>query len=341
MVTSLPQPTSSGDCPATDLAGSFPDQFSWLTPAQRIHTLVERYVTLETLQERLQELPQQFMQPHPRPWKPIPWATIHPDHIRGIAPQTFCQILAGAINTESPIRGYTQASRQYLEHFYPQMARFVGGTLSPSGQLASLGLWEVEEKRHTPALLQLYTRLTGQKFTPVPHAARPYTPSGNPRTDLYRHGLHRIATEYGATCLYLWMMAHTTGPLQAVLEELLIDEINHMTKFWGFGVWAYPDTSLGKTMAILSQALIQKWRDRRTQGSLIHTLRRMMDELAWEHWSLNNRLTFLYTLDQVMRVLWQWHDRLTADELMGLFGRNFEGEEERGESGEREEGGCG
>ena len=42
-------------------------------------------------------------------------------------------------------------------------------------------------------------------------------------------------------CLYLWLMSHTTGTLQQVRGELLQDEINHLTKFWGMGMWLYPD----------------------------------------------------------------------------------------------------
>lgn len=233
---------------------------------------------------------------------------------------TFCRVLAGSINTEAPIHGYTQASRQYLERFHPQMAAFVGGRIDGDGQVIELGLWEIEEKRHTPALIALYTRLSGQKPTVNPHAARPYTPGNCPRQDLYRHGLHRIATEYGATGLYLWLMAHTTGPLQAVLAELVRDELNHLTKFWGFGRWAYPQAGLGQVVTTLGKALVQKWRNPQLQGSLAHTLRRMMGELGWEHWSAVNRLTFLHTLDQVMRVLWRWDRQLSQDALNQLFG---------------------
>jgi hypothetical protein len=200
------------------------------------------------------------------------------------------------------------------------MAHFVGGQVDDAGRSLALGLWEIEEKRHTPALVSLYTRISGQKPEIIPHAARPYTPSGDPCHDLYRHGLHRIATEYGATCLYLWMMAYTTGPLQAVLGELLIDEINHMTKFWGFGRWAYPNTGLHTIALTFTQALAQKLRNPQLQGSLLHTLRRMMAELGWADWSPTHRLTLLYSFDQVMRVLWQWDRTLSRDYLDSVLG---------------------
>ncbi|HEY9888316.1 MAG TPA: hypothetical protein V6D02_07940, partial [Candidatus Obscuribacterales bacterium] len=98
------------------------------------------------------------------------------------------------------------------------------------------------------------------------------------------------------------------------------DEINHMTKFWGFGQWAYPDSSLLKVSTTLGRALVAKLGDRTTQGSLLHTLRRMMRELAWGRWSLTHRLTFLYTLAQVITVVGQWHRTLTPDYLTAVLG---------------------
>ncbi|PSN19777.1 hypothetical protein C7271_05505, partial [filamentous cyanobacterium CCP5] len=145
-------------------------------------------------------------------------------------------------------------------------------------------------------------------------------PSGDPRTDLYRHGLHRIATEYGATCLYLWLMAHSTGPLQQVFEQLLIDEINHMVKFWGFGRWAYPQAGWLTGARVFAQAMVRKMRQPGLQGSLVHTLHRMMGELGWRKWSPTNRLTLIYSFDQVMGALWRWNQSLTAEELQSLFG---------------------
>ncbi|MBD1874298.1 ferritin-like domain-containing protein [Nodosilinea sp. FACHB-131] len=304
-----------------DLAGPWQSSLSPRLANQRIAALTRRYVAVEHLSDRLADLPHQFQDPQPRRWNTVNWADISPEQISGITLDTFCAILLGTINTEAPIRDYTQASRQYLEHFYPQMAEFVGGTVEAAGVIKP-GLWEREEKRHTPVLTMLYHRLAGERPQAIPHRARPYTPSGNPRADLYRHGLHRIATEYGAACLYLWMMAYTTGPLQAVLGELLIDEINHMTKFWGFGRWAYPNTGLGMMAGTLTHAMVKKWRQPHLQGSLVHTLRRMTAELAWEQWSLSHQLTFLYTFDQVMRVLWTWDRSLTQPYLEELFGQH-------------------
>jgi hypothetical protein len=304
----------------TDLAGSLSAQLTHRQLQTRINHLVDHYLSLDRLQTHLEDLVDQWQQPRPRPWGPIQWNAISPDQVMGIAPDIFCRILAGAINTEAPIRGYTQASRQYLAPYHPAMARFVGGRVNAIGALIEPGLWEKEERRHTPALTQIYTRLTGQPLAIQPHSARPYTAGADPRQDLYRHGLHRIATEYGAACLYLWMMAHTTGPLQAVLAELLIDEVNHMTKFWGFGQWAYPDSSGFKIGQTLFSALREKWKEPTIQGSLLHTLWRMTKELHWSEWAFTNQATLMYTFGRVMHQLLRWHRRLTPDYLRALLG---------------------
>jgi hypothetical protein len=200
------------------------------------------------------------------------------------------------------------------------MARFVGGEVDATGRVTELGLWEKEERQHTPALVKLYTQLAKQKPLITPHQARPYHPPADSYSSLYRHGLSRVATEYGATCLYLWMMAHTTGQLQAVLEELLQDEINHMTKFWGFGVWAFPDTSFLKVSQTFATACLERFQNPQSSGSLLHTLQRMMTTLNWSAWSGINHLTFFYTFGQVMGQLWQWHQELTPQYLESLLG---------------------
>ncbi len=313
-------PAIAPDDYTTDLAGELTLSPAPLRILQRIRQLTPCYVNEAILHDRLADLPAQWVQPQVRPWRAIDWRDIHVNQIRDMDPTTFSAILLGAINTEAPIRGYTQSSRQYLQTHYPAMARFVGGEVDAAGNVTVVGLWEREEKRHTPALAKLYTCLNGKPPTITPHAARPYQPAADAHANLYRHGLHRVATEYGATCLYLWLMAHTTGPLQELLAELVIDEVNHMTKFWGFGLWVYPDSSPWKIGQTLHQAMVQKWRDRSTQGSLLHTLKRMTGELAWDQWSLLHRLTFLYTLDQVMQVLWRWHHSLTPAYLNSVLG---------------------
>jgi len=303
-----------------DLAGvctSYPGQSQILN---RVRFLIDRYLEFDHLHDRLKDLPLQFENPQPRPWRPISWSDINQEQVVGIDLNAFLSVLEGAINTEAPIRHYTQTSRQYLEHLHPQLARFVGGTLAEDGSLVEPGLWEKEERQHTPALTKIYTQLSGRKVMLAPHQARSYQPSDNPQMDLYRHGLHRVATEYGATCLYLWLMAHTTGPLQAVLEELTRDEINHMTKFWGFGVWAYPDSSFMHISLTLLRSAKGRLTYSRDRSSLIGTLHRMTQELSWQSWSWSNRFTFILTCVYVLNRLCHWNSSLTPDYLQTLFG---------------------
>ncbi|AFY33580.1 hypothetical protein [Calothrix sp. PCC 7507] len=299
-----------------DLAGqSYPSPHYWQIQ-RRLCSLIDKYVAIEKLHDRLRDLQLQLENPQPRPWKPIDWQAINPNQIVGIDAEVFLSVLIGAMDTEAPIRGYTQTSRQYLEKLHPQMARFVGGTVGEDGELLELGLWEKEERQHTPALIKVYTQLTGEKISPKLRTVRGYLPTDDPEEDLYRHGLHRIATEYGATCLYIWLMAHTIGPLQDVLEELAQDEINHMTKFWGFGVWAFPDTGLMR----IGRTLIKTRSQNYQRNNLMRTLRRMMGTLNWSAWSLTNKTTLLFTLTYTMRRLWSWNNSLTPEYLQDLFG---------------------
>ncbi|MBD6614600.1 ferritin-like domain-containing protein [Komarekiella sp. 'clone 1'] len=301
-----------------DLAAQNYTQADYFHIQRRVHSLINSYLTAGKLHDRLRDLQLQLQNPQSRPWKPIDWQTINRDQIIGIDPKIFLSILIGAMDTEAPIRGYTQTSRQYLEKLHPQMARFVGGTVDENDELLELGLWEKEERQHTPALIKIYMQLTGEKITPKLRTVRGYLPSNDPNEDLYRHGLHRVATEYGATCLYLWLMAHTTGALQDVLEELAQDEINHMTKFWGFGVWAFPDTSLMR----IGRTLIKTRSHNYKRNNLLRTLRRMMETLNWNSWTLSNKTTLIFTFIYAMRRLWVWNKSLTPEYLDDLFGIN-------------------
>ncbi|MCF4970105.1 ferritin-like domain-containing protein [Nostoc sp. CMAA1605] len=300
---------------AEDLAGQSYTSPSYWQIQQRLRSLIDNYVATEKLQERLEDLPTQFTNHQVRPWKHIDWQAINRNQIIGVDPEVFLSILIGALDTEAPIRGYTQTSRQYLEQLHPHMARVVGGTVGEDGELKEIGLWEKEERQHTPALLKVYTQLTGEKIIPKLRTVRGYLPTDDPQEDLYRHGLHRVATEYGATCLYLWMMAHTTGALQDVLEELTKDEVNHMTKFWGFGVWAYPDTGLIR----ITRTLIKTRSQNYERNNLMRTLRRMMNTLNWKGWTLTNKATLLFTFTYTMHHLWKWHNTLTPQYLQNLF----------------------
>jgi hypothetical protein len=281
-----------------------------------LQELINTYFNQNYLNDRLQELPQQFSHPQPRKWARIDWKSIDCNQIIGIEPQLFLAILKGAIDTEAPIRDYTHTSRQYLDRIHPLMAKFVGGTVDEIGNLQSKGIWELEECRHAPAMIAIYRQLSGKKIQPTAKQVRSYQSTNCPNHDLYRHGLHRIFTEYGATCLYLWLMGHSTGTLRQVLGEIVRDEINHLIKFWGFGIWLYPDTKGSRFIHGCRQLLPHQ----SSGNNLLKTYHRMMSVLHWDEWTLQHRWQIISTFYLVMERLLAWHHHLTSADLDRIFG---------------------
>lgn len=321
------------DNPAEDLAGRLYPQPHCLQTRSRINLLIDRYLSFSNLSDRLADLPMQFANPQPRTWQAIYWHDINPSQIVGLRVEVFLAVLIGAMTVESPIRRYSQVSWQYLSRFHAPMANFVGGDFAEDGSLVELGLWEKEERRHSPALAKIYKQLTGETLIVESVEVKPYQPSQNPHADMYRHGLHRVATEYGATCLYLWLMAHSTGALQRVLEEILLDEINHMTKFFGFGVWAFHSSDRTHSDSSLLGILTKFWQrrspiaahiNRRNYGrsalELARTFGRVMDLVNWKVWHPISKLELTYTFMCVLRQILRWRNGLTSASLLELFG---------------------
>ncbi len=318
--------------PTMDLAGEvcFRPNF-WQTKA-RINYLIDKYLSCEELCDRLEDLPQQFKNPQPRQWATINWRDINPEQVIGIDLEIFLAIVQGAIDTEAPIREYTQTSRQYLEPIHPSMAKFVGGTIAEDGAIAELGLWEKEERQHTPALIKLYQYLANDQITPRPRTVKAYRTWENPYQDLYKHGLHRVVTEYSAVCLYLWLMSHTTGTTQQILAELLQDEINHTAKFWGVGMWLYPDSAEQLIRDLLSQIHtilpVSCVSNPKSQSDIKSTFQRMMSVLNWQSWSVLSKGELIYTFVWILKRMWLWSDLLTPEYLHSccaspdLFGNN-------------------
>jgi hypothetical protein len=283
-----------------------------------IQPVLDRYFQPAYLTDRLQDLPNQFERPQPRKWARIDWHNITPHLVTGIDLSLFLAILKGAIDTEAPISDYTHTSRQYLAAIHPQMATFVGGSIDADGNTNSKGIWELEECRHAPALMVIYHRLSGQKIVANPKLARAYQPSNSPDEDLYRHGLSRVFTEYGAACLYLWLIGHSTGTLQQVLIEMFQDEINHLVKFWGFGIWLYPSAPGIRFLRGCRYLL-----PRRSGGdNLLKTYRRMLSVLHWQQWTRQQQWQIISTFYLVMQRLLAWHHQLAAADLDRIFGES-------------------
>jgi hypothetical protein len=318
--------------PTRDLAGEVCFCPNFFQTKARIHSLIDAYLSLEQLKARLEDLPQQFNNPQPRQWSTINWQDINSEQVIGIDLDIFLSILQGALDTEAPIRGYTQTSRQYLEPIHPSMAKFVGGVVATDGSIIELGLWEKEERQHTPALIKIYQQLSKQTINPQVREVKTYQAWENPYQDLYKHGLHRVITEYSATCLYLWLMSHTTGTIQQVLGELLQDEVNHMTKFWGMGMWLYPDNTEQLIRYLLSQIHtilpISYEGSLKPQANLKFTFQQMMSVLNWQSWSFLSRSELIYTFIVILQRMWYWSRQLTPEYLQSccaspdFFGNN-------------------
>ena len=298
-----------------DLAGEvcFCPNF-WQTKT-RINYLIDEYISCDRLSDCLEGL-SPFDNPQPRQWSKIDWQDINAAQIIGLELDVFLSIIEGAFNTKAPIRDYTQTSRQYLEPIHPSMTKFVGGIVTKDG-LSELGLWE-KERQHTLALIQLYQQLTDQKITLQPKKARQYQARTNPDRDLYQHGLHRVITEYGAVCLYLWLMAGTTGTTQQVLGELLQDEIDRLAKFWGMGMWLDPDAARHSIRYLLSQIhtiLPVSYEASPTCSNIKSTFQRMMSVLNWQSWSVLSRGELIYTFMWILKRMWYWSGHLTPEYL--------------------------
>ncbi len=74
---------------AEDSAGQSHPSPDYFQTQQRIRSLIDKYLAVEKLHDRLQDLPMQFQNPQPRPWKLIDWQTINRDRIIGIKPEVF------------------------------------------------------------------------------------------------------------------------------------------------------------------------------------------------------------------------------------------------------------
>lgn len=300
-----------------DLAGSRYSKPQYLQNRARINELVDNYLAINVLSDRLSDLNEQFVCPQPRPWQPINWRAINQEQIIGVEPEIFLQLIAGAAEIEDPIRGYAQESRCYLEQIHLPMAKFMGGMLTKETKILELGVWEKEERQHAPTFQKIYQQLSGKKLQPKPNTVKGYQPTGEPWQDVYRHTLSRISTEWGATSVYLWLMAHSTGELQSAISQPLQDEINHLAKFWGFSSWAFAESYFnqlkGSTKNLI--ILLKHNQSERTQGN----------DLINKAFSLNNLVLILeltFTFTRVMVRLRRWDKELSRSYLRHLFGNS-------------------
>lgn len=296
-----------------DLAGYCYRNPKYKQTRARINYLIDRYLSLDILSDRLIDLPTQFHNPHQKPWESIDWKAIDPSQIIGVEPELFLGLIASAVEIEMPIRSYSRESWQYLYQAHPQLARFVGGVWDETGKVVEVGIWEKEERQHAPAFSKIYQQLTGEKLEPLAHTPKGYLTNGNYIAEIYHHAVGRIATEWSAISVYLWLMAHSTGALQMAIAQPLQDEVNHLAKFWGIARWGFNDSAVTRTTkaaAILLEISMQHQKQRTASK----------DILKVKVSSLTYGLEFGFIFLRVMRQMWRWNFHLQGDALEGLFG---------------------
>jgi hypothetical protein len=300
-------------CSSTDLAGKIYTNPNYLQTRKRINHLINKYVSLGILYSGLHDLPTQFENPHQRHWQPIDWKAVTDEQIIGVPKELFINLLANAAEVETPIRAYARESWAYLQAAHPQMARFMGGEVTQDGKALEIGIWEKEERQHAPVFQKIYLQLTGNKLQPKPNTVQDYQESGNLQQEIYNHTLSRISTEWGATSLYLWLMAHSTGELQHAIAQPLQDEVNHLAKFWGFGIWAFGDSYLGR-LKVMTENLISLFNHH--QNERTHNV---------DVFGLSNAVyavELVFTFARVMTRLNNWHQSINPAYLENLFGPN-------------------
>jgi hypothetical protein len=299
----------------TDLAGQVQVQATYLSTRARINRLVDRYLAVDVLSDRLSDLPSQFTNPHQRPWEPIDWKQVNVRQIIGIEPQLFTQVIAGAAEIEAPIRGYAKESWDYLREFHPQMAYFVGGDFDAEQGIPVIGIWEKEERQHTPVMRKLYQQLTGEKLQPKPNAVAGYQPGANSADAVYQHLCSRISTEWSAIAVYLWLMAHSTGELQLAIAQLLQDEINHLAKFWGFSRWAFGSSAIEHLKASMGDivGLVKHHKRDRTNGQEVLSITQLVGQLP-------RAVELGFAFARVMVRIHTWDAELSYSYLKHLFG---------------------
>lgn len=299
----------------TDLAGYCPQQPNYLQIRARMNRLIDRYLSIEILSQKLIDLPTQFAQPHVRQWEPIDWKSISRTQIVGVDPDLFIMLVAGATEIETPIHEYSQESWSYMQSIHPEMAYFMGGSQNPDGSIATLGVWEKEERQHAPTFKKIYSQLTGEKLLHKPNTVSGYQATSSVQA-VYNHTLSRISTEWGAVSVYLWLMAHSTGALQQAIAQPLQDEVNHLAKFWGFSRWAFASSYYGQVKGSTKNlvSLLKHHRGERTEGGNLAGKATAVDGIE---------LAFVFS--RVIVRLRGWNRELSDTLLNHLFGTNHLG----------------
>ena len=113
------------------------------------------------------------------------------------------------------------------------------------------------------------------------------------------------------------MMSYTTDTLQQILGELLEDEINHLTKFWGMGMWLHPNSAEQLIKYLLSEihTILPVFYESKRRSSIKSTFERMMLVLDWQPWSVSSKGELIYTFIWILKRMWYWSSQLTPEYL--------------------------
>ncbi len=247
-----------------DLAGPLSPASGRLHYWGRIHQVACNYLSREQMQERYQDLATQYQEPHTRSWDKVAWDQISDDQIVGVECSTFLAMVRAAAEVEAPVDAYGSESWGYIHDLDPEFSRFVSGQRGPDGERVKdehgrrKGVWEEEEWGHSAHFKKIYTQLTGEKPADfVANSVAEVQRNPDPREAAKRHLQMRIAAEVSACAGYSWMMAHSTGQLQAAVAQPFQDELGHLSKFWGFYREAFPEENPLSALGGTTKALLQ------------------------------------------------------------------------------------
>ncbi|MEL6814532.1 MAG: hypothetical protein AAFP03_06935 [Cyanobacteria bacterium J06598_3] len=302
---------SSTVYPALDLAGYFHPAPTYFQTRQRFNYLVDRYLSPNVLSDRLTDLPDQFKNPQQRPWERFDWRAISPEQIVGVDPDLFISLIVASAEVEAPIRTYAETTRNYLKSVHPDMTRFISGAYDDAGELIEVGVWEKEERQHSPIFCRLYQQLTGEKLIPKENSVTEICPEASAGDALYTHAVRRITTEWSAVSVYLWLMAHSTGALQQAIAQPLQDEVNHLAKFWGMTRWGFGDHTPHRLVNMttqLSDMFGHHEGERSTSSEIL--------QLGYVQYGIE----LGYGFTRVLRQLCKWNTNLQPELLVSLFG---------------------
>ena len=97
-----------------DLAGELYFRPNFFQTRARINYLVDHYLNLENLRDRLEDLPKQWQKPTPRIWQKIDWQKINYKQIIGLDISVFLAIISGTVDGALHRRITASISRNFI-----------------------------------------------------------------------------------------------------------------------------------------------------------------------------------------------------------------------------------